>query len=118
VISSQARYDHFDTLPYLIFQKSSFDSSKTALEKCKKVMQEKAAMQDDISSKKLMVKPKRGDETTSIVSDFECCTFDHSDNSPSMFLPSFFLGFSNLFELKKSFKSGLERTDGKNCRNY
>ncbi len=58
LISSQARYDHFDTLPYLVVQKSSFDSSKTALEKCKKVMQEKAAMQYDISSKMLMIKPK------------------------------------------------------------
>ena len=91
---------------------------KTAFEKCKKTTQEEKVIRDERISKMLMIKPKWGDETTSIVSDFECCTFDHSDNSPSMFLPSYFSWFSKPFRSQKTIKSGLERTDGKNCKKY
>ena len=41
LISSQARYDHFDTLPYLVVQKSSFNGKKRLLKNARKSRKKK-----------------------------------------------------------------------------
>ena len=94
MISSRSRYDLFDSPPYIstVFR---------ALRKCKKNTQE----QYEIVKSEPTQSPVRwtfsADETAGASKDFECCTFDHSDNSPYL--------FSSVLSSKKLLENSLGR---------
>ena len=93
-ISSRSRYDLFDSPPYIstVFR---------ALRKCKKNTQE----QYEIVKSEPTQSPVRwtfsADETAGASKNFECCTFDHSDNSPYL--------FSSVLSSKKLLENSLGR---------
>ena len=83
-ISSRSRYDHFDTSPYLIFK----HRLARYLEKCKISMQDNVGKIGCTPKGKPAVKPFLADKLTKGRESFECCTIDHSDNSPYLFFLS------------------------------
>ena len=78
LISSQPRYDRFDTAAYLIFK----HRPARHLEKCKISMQDNKGKFRCAPEEKPAVKPFLADKLTKGRESFECRTFDHSDNSP------------------------------------
>ena len=81
LISSQARYDHFDTAPYM-FSRHFFLPFSGEKGLWKELTERTANLfnfrtVENPHGYKVLV-----DETDSFPQDFECCTFDHSDNSP------------------------------------
>ena len=78
MISSQPRYDRFDTAAYLIFK----HRPARHLEKCKIPMQDNKGKFRCAPEEKPAVKPFLADKLTKGRESFECCTIDHSDNSP------------------------------------
>ena len=80
-ISSRGRYDHFDTPPCIFRQRSNLNPKKR-----KMIWKELT----ERTTEYLVFEPLKNRtatgfvryETHSLNGDFECCTFDHSDNSP------------------------------------
>ena len=97
-ISSRSRYDLFDSPPYIstVFR---------ALRKCKKNTQEQYEILKFDPAKTLINQGFSAEKTARANAHFECCTFDHSDNSPR------FISTSKLPR-----KTG--RTDGENKQKY
>ncbi len=81
-ISSRSRYDRFDSPPYIstVFR---------ALRKCKKNRQERYEILKFDPAKALINQGFSAEETARANAHFECCTFDHSDNSPCLFSSGF-----------------------------
>lgn len=75
MISSRSRYDLFDSPPYIstVFR---------ALRKCKKNTQEQYEILKFDPAKTLINQGFSAEKTARANAHFECCTFDHSDNSP------------------------------------
>ena len=81
LISSQARYDHFDTAPYMFSRR--FSPPFSDRKRLWKELTERTANYSVFEpGKTRMVTRFLVDETDNSPQDFECCTFDHSDNSP------------------------------------
>ena len=97
-ISSRSRYDLFDSPPYIstVFR---------ALRKCKKNTQEQYEILKFDPAKTLINQGFSAEKTARANAHFECCTFDHSDNSPCLFSSGFLSG--NL--LKNSLERKQER---------
>lgn len=78
MISSRSRYDLFDSPPYIstVFR---------ALRKCKKNTQEQYEILKFDPAKTLINQGFSAEKTARANAHFECCTFDHSDNSPYLF---------------------------------
>ena len=74
-ISSRSRYDLFDSPPYIstVFR---------ALRKCKKNTQEQYEIVKSEPAQSLVRRTFSADETARASKNFECRTFDLSDNSP------------------------------------
>ena len=94
MISSRSRYDLFDSPPYIstVFR---------ALRKCKKNTQEQYEILKFDPAKTLINQGFSAEKTARANAHFECCTFDHSDNSPCL--------FSSGFLSRNLFKNSLER---------
>ena len=84
-ISSRSRYDLFDSPPYIstVFR---------ALRKCKKNTQEQYEILKFDPAKTLINQGFSAEKTARANAHFECCTFDHSDNSPCLFSSGFLSG--------------------------
>ena len=93
-ISSRSRYDLFDSPPYIstVFR---------ALRKCKKNRQERYEILKFELAKTLINQGFSAEKTARANAHFECCTFDHSDNSPCL--------FSSGFLSRNLLKNSLER---------
>ena len=93
-ISSRSRYDLFDSPPYIstVFR---------ALRKCKKNRQERHEILKLELGKTLINQGFSAEKTARANAHFECCTFDHSDNSPCL--------FSSGFLSRNLLKNSLER---------
>ena len=93
-ISSRSRYDLFDSPPYIstVFR---------ALRKCKKNTQEQYEILKFDPAKTLINQGFSAEKTARANAHFECCTFDHSDNSPCL--------FSSGFLSRNLLKNSLER---------
>ena len=94
MISSRSRYDLFDSPPYIstVFR---------ALRKCKKNRQERYEILKFDPAKTLINQGFSAEKTARANAHFECCTFDHSDNSPCL--------FSSGFLSRNLLKNSLER---------
>ena len=94
MISSRSRYDLFDSPPYIstVFR---------ALRKCKKNTQERYEVVKSEPAQSPVRWTFSADETAGASKNFECCTFDHSDNSPCL--------FSSGFLSRNLLKNSLER---------
>ena len=94
MISSRSRYDLFDSPPYIstVFR---------ALRKCKKNTQEQYEILKFNPAKTLINQGFSAEKTARANAHFECCTFDHSDNSPCL--------FSSGFLSRNLLKNSLER---------
>ena len=86
LISSQPRYDHFDTSPRCIFKALRVSVRLRAECRNRRTKRRKTV---DIQLLKSVDNPEKpeisrafGDGSSTDLLDFECCTFDHSDNSP------------------------------------
>ena len=93
-ISSRSRYDLFDSPPYIstVFR---------ALRKCKKNTQEQYEILKFDPAKTLINQGFSAEKTARANAHFECCTFDHSDNSPYL--------FSSVLSSKKLLENSLGR---------
>lgn len=93
-ISSRSRYDLFDSPPYIstVFR---------AMRKCKKNTQEQYEILKFDPAKTLINQGFSAEKTARANAHFECCTFDHSDNSPCL--------FSSGFLSRNLLKNSLER---------
>ncbi len=58
------------------------------LEKCKIFVQDKAEKSGEVPGENGLGKPFWPDKSASLAEPFECCTIDHSDNSPYLFFLS------------------------------
>ena len=98
MISSRSRYDLFDSPPYIstVFR---------ALRKCKKNTQEQYEILKFDPAKTLINQGFSAEKTARANAHFECCTFDHSDNSPCLFTS----GFLSRNLLKNSLERKQER---------
>lgn len=94
MISSRSRYDLFDSPPYIstVFR---------ALRKCKKNTQEQYEILKFDPAKTLINQGFSAEKTARANAHFECCTFDHSDNSPYL--------FSSVLSSKKLLENSLGR---------
>ena len=86
LISSQPRYDHFDTSPRCIFKALRVSVRLRAECRNRRTKRRKTV---DIQLLKSVDNPEKpeisrvfGDGSSTDLLDFECRTFDHSDNSP------------------------------------
>ena len=109
LISSQPRYDHFDTSPRCIFKALRVSVRLRAECRNRRTKRRKTV---DIQLLKSVDNPEKpeisrvfGDGSSTDLLDFECCTFDHSDNSPCLFSS----GFLSRNLLKNSMERKQER---------
>ena len=88
LISSQSRYDHFDTSPYMLTAvfRALFSIEKGFGKNWRKEQLKYSVFE---LYKTLILQGFQADKTTIFTENFECCTFDHSDNSPCLFSSGF-----------------------------
>lgn len=93
---------HFECRTFDLSDNSPYYSSVIpAPEKCKKNTQERYEIVKSEPAQSLVRRTFSADETAGASKNFECCTFDHSDNSPCL--------FSSGFLSRNLLKNSLER---------
>ena len=97
---------HFECRTFDLSDNSPYTSSVIpAPEECKKNTQERYEIVKSEPAQSPVRRTFSADETAGASKNFECCTFDHSDNSPCLFSSGFLSG--NL--LKNSLERKQER---------
>ena len=107
-ISSRSRYDRFDSPPYI-------STVFCALRKCKKNRQERYEILKFDPAKTLINQGFSAEKTAKANAHFECCTFDHSDNSPYSIL-HFLLARIILSNILCFVNKNLRQTEKTVCR--
>ena len=93
---------HFECRTFDLSDNSPYISSVIpAPEECKKNTQERYEIVKSEPAQSPVRRTFSADETTGASKNFECCTFDHSDNSPCL--------FSSGFLSRNLLKNSLER---------
>ena len=93
---------HFECRTFDLSDNSPYYSSVIlAPEECKKNTQERYEIVKSEPAQSPVRRTFSADETAGASKDFECCTFDHSDNSPCL--------FSSGFLSRNLLKNSLER---------